>query len=451
MINEEMEKIELKSGQKKAYDIMVSGKNCYISGDAGTGKSKLIEKYVYDMKNKGKNIIVCAPTGIAADNINGITFHHAFGYPAKVLSVNDQRIKVSNNITNADIIIVDEVSMLRIDAFEVFASQVQLVLNRRKAQKESGIKLDHDNLQIIMLGDFFQLQPVVVSDKGEKEALKQLYPRFNVGYAFESKYWDLMDFEYINLDEVIRQKDVVFSTALKHLKNGEMKILDWLSLNIKNNWDGVTTVLCGTNKEVEKINNEHLSLLSGPTYTYDEVVTKYSDVEITEGDRRNDKKVILKVGARVMSLINNKDDNFFNGSRGIVTQVDNDGVWVHFEGNAAPVKVQRYTWDVNTYKTDKVVEPVIIGTINQIPIRLAYAITVHKAQGQTFDKIAIKPDKLFAFGHHYVAFSRCKTLEGIQLVERPIPKVITFDSGYTRKVVLTSEEVFNFAKKHHII
>lgn len=456
-----MDNTDLNEGQQKAFDVMLTGENCYISGEAGTGKSYLVNKFIKESKSKGLKVVVCAPTGIAADNIGGVTIHRAFGYPATVLNANidpkkvkiyDEEVTVDSHrfITNgviedANIIIVDEISSVRLDLFELLTSQILDVNNRRAAIEDK-----RGPVQLIVTGDFTQTKPVVVIKKAikkdEPSKLKQIYPYYVDGYAFESKNWSKMNFKMFNLSEVIRTSDKDFSYVLRCLRFGDERALWWFNDNIHNKWDGESTVICGTRKEVDTINNECLNKLEGKTYIFNESSKMEPGYTLTDGDRRNSEVIKLKEGARVMCLVNDKDGRYVNGSRGYVTAVDGDKVRVAFDNRDNTVIIEPYTWQIKDGKDE------IIGSVTQIPLVLAYAMTVHKVQGQTMDKACIKPSIYFDYAMHYVALGRVKTLEGLQFYGDEIfTKYVTYESGYKSNIKLASKNVINFLRDNNLI
>lgn len=397
--------IELTEDQKKALSALMSGKNCFITGDAGTGKSFVINTYLKEMKEMKKNIVITASTGIAAYAIDGVTFHRAFGFPTQPLvPASDFKNNITNTLKCADIIVVDEISMIRRDVWDVFCMQL--------AKVEADTK---KSIQVIAVGDFNQLPPVM--RKQEAIAMKQFIPDIGNGYAFVSPFWRKLDFTYIKLKEVIRQKDADFIFALNELKKGNVDAVRWFNQSITKPWDGETTVLCSTNEEVKKINDDHINKLSTKPYVYTEYVR---GAEITDNDRHNDKEVTLKVGAKVMCLINDKERRYQNGSVGIITHIDEKephNVSVLFPNQKNPIVFEYYHWEVKEYSVSNgKLNTKVVSEIEQIPLRLAYALTIHKSQGQTYDNVAIKPDNIWIPGQMYVALSRCTSIEGIQLL-----------------------------------
>lgn len=453
---------ELTADQQEAYDAMVTGNNCFISGEAGTGKSFIINKFIKDARERGLRVVVCAPTGIAADNIDGTTIHRAFGYPVgvinaygekKIVSVkvkgvtykNEKepiRFVVNEALRDADIIVVDEISSVRMDLFTLLATQIQDTNKKRNIN--AGVN-GEGLIQLIVSGDMFQTGPVAQSDKDEPSVLKQLYPTYNSGYAFESPKWNEMNFKYINMSKVIRQEDEEFSQALGLLRKGDARVLAWLNNKIDNKWDGETIVVCGTNPEVKEINERFLNSLEGKEYIFKDKMESNPGYELNDSDRRNDEIVKLKVGARVMCLVNDKNNLYRNGSLGVIAKITPTSCMVKFDKVSSEVEVGIYTWHIKNGKDEE------IGTIKQIPLKLGYAITVHKVQGQTFDKVCLKPEIYFGPAMHYVAVGRCRTLDGIQFYNGKFSNKVTFASGYQRDINLVSYEVLEFAKEHNLL
>lgn len=447
-----MNDIKLTDDQVNAINVLRSGANCYVVGDAGTGKSFIIDKYVEEQKSMNKNVVVTAPTAVASSLINGITFHRAFSYPAQVLvPQSDYVMKITNVLKKADIVVIDEISMLRRDAFDIFATQVQIVNNERRASfiNPNSMKEKKSPIQIILVGDFRQLPPII--QHNEKSVLEKWIPDIGAGYIFKSPLWNTLNLKKVMMTQVIRQKDKVFVDGLTKLRDSDYSAIDFFNNNLNNTWDGNTLVLCGTKKEVQYINSIHLEKLNGKEKTFYENVLPFG-YEVRENDRHNDAEVLLKEGARVLCLANDKDEKYLNGQQGVITKIKSNGVEVLFDGKKEPVLVESYTWNILNYeiKGEDTLCTKVAATITQIPLMLAYAMTVHKSQGQTFDKVAIKPDKFFAPGQLYVALSRCSNMEGIQLVSK-IPIVQTITREYNGRVwtkdfyfKLTDPEVIDF-------
>jgi ATP-dependent DNA helicase PIF1 len=442
--------------QQKAYDTLLTGKNCFITGDAGVGKSFVLNKYIEDMKKINKNVIVTSPTGVAASNIGGTTIHRAFGYPTSPVIVEDKiniddiEITDTKNQDNkayniysirkcfsvADIIVIDEISMVRIDLFDLFCFQLKCIENRTEGR----------HIQIIISGDFNQLPPVM-TDK-DRKILSQRYPNLGSGFAFQSQNWSKLNLHNIFLHEIIRQSDALFIQANKCLKEGNMNIIPWFNRNIVNRWDNETLVLCPTNAEARSINENRLNNIDSEEYIYTEYI---EGDKIDDSDRHNDPVVKLKVGARVMSIVNDKESRYANGNIGIIIEISDKmfhTVKVRFD-NGNTCDIDYYDWPIYDYDVvDGRVVAKQVSTISQIPLKLAYAITIHKCQGQTYDRVAIKPDSIFSYGQLYVAMTRCKSLSGIQLVS-DIPERVKvhsekYNKDFTFPIKLADKNVIMF-------
>ena len=385
--------IELTQSQEQAIKLLNAGLNVFLTGKAGTGKSFLVDYFV--AKHSEKNIIKCAPTGVAALNIGGSTIHRTFGVPVRLLGKSDvctSRDKL-DVLEKADVILIDEISMCRIDVFEYVLRSLRRI----------GIK----NKQLILVGDFYQLPPVL-NEEREGEAFHNLYG--NRLYAFKSQMWNSSDLFTVELKEVKRQKEERFLHSLSNIREG---IPDFGIFHRVDNADDNAVSLCPTNKKAKSINDEHLSRLTNHKHY---IATKTGKVE--DADMATDENLVLAKNARVIMLVNDSEGRWVNGSMGTVTSLSDNHITVQID-NEGEYRVDRYTWSIKEYvleededtKEKHVVEKEI-GTFTQFPLKLAWAITIHKSQGQTYDKVNIY-NGFFANGQMYVALSRCKTLNGI--------------------------------------
>ena len=417
VLNDE-DTIKLNEEQQRAYDLMMLGNNMFITGSAGTGKSSAVFKFIEDLKkqNKDKNIVVTAPTGIAAINIGGATFHSTFKYPVKPILKSDKeydniKVKFAKIWDIVDVIVIDEVSMLRVDVFDLFCYQLKSIEKRQNR-----------HIQLILIGDFFQLAPVI--HPLHMDALMMDYNNIKItrGFIFTSQYWMNLGLKPIYLREVIRQKDEEFVKNLELVKVGNVEGIRWINQHAKISSipDDKSIILCSTNKEVEEINNRKLREIDCESEFFEatEIIIPGREEEISENSLPNSRLVELKVGARVTSLRNDKNRAYQNGSLGTVLGIDvkAGSVTVQFDnGNRRDVHI--CTWDIKVFDKDEKgkLKEVVIDSFTQIPLKLAYAVTIHKSQGQTYDSIIIQPDKIFAPGQLYVALSRCKSISGITL------------------------------------
>lgn len=443
--------MKLNVGQKKALKLMQNGNNVFLTGGAGTGKTFLLHYFLDTPKVKSKNILVCAPTGVAALQAGGSTLHRTFGIPIKALDPMENIGEISDSLKSAEIIIVDEISMCRVDVFQFFTRKII------EAEKESKI-----HKQIILIGDFFQLPPVVLTKKkvgerySDRDILEMNYgANASDGFPFSSPCWSILGFKTAILTEIVRQKDSEFAESLNMLRVGIPDGLKWINDNSATEAMTDAITLCSRNDEAAEINQKKLSILRGKAETYNTITTgeklKASDMPVPLCLK-------LKVGCRVMSLVNdrNKLPLYSNGSLGTIVKIQHnnivkiphsnetseDYITVAFD-NGNTVDIKPYTWEITRYIARKekgkvVVQQEVIATITQYPLQIAYAVTIHKAQGQSYEKLIVKPQNCFLPGHLYVALSRATSIKGLFLAS-PLSsdqlicseKVKSFYSGNT--------------------
>ena len=414
--------------QQHAYNCLIAGKNVFLTGDAGTGKSYVIQKFIEYCYSKCKNIIITAPTGIAALNIDGVTLHRAFKAP--IGPIVESAKTVSSLLKDADVVVIDEISMCRIDLFDFVITQIIYAnIHRRK----KGLA----DIQIVVVGDFFQLPPVLV--KEEKQVLNKYYKTdIGYGFAFQSKYWEACNFISIILDEVVRQSDGLFIQSLNQARKGRLRSLQYFTENSCKQEIKEAILLCGTNKAVKEKNDTELAKIKSPSVEYEAIITG----EVKESDKMTNDILTLKVGARVMTLVNDSEDRYCNGSFGSVIKLNKDTVVVQMD-NGCKVEIGKYKWSIKGYElktSDKDTEKKArleageIGSFEQFPLKLAYAITIHKSQGQTYDAVNLNP-YCWDCGQLYVALSRCKSVNKIYLTQ-PIKA----------NFLKASKEVLNFYK-----
>lgn len=380
----------LNQEQKKALDIMLSGGNVFLSGGAGTGKSYLIRSFLKAVTNKKrKKVLLCAPTGVAAVNIGGVTLHSAFHIPTYPCPVPDME-EVPHILYKTDILIIDEISMCRIDIFD-YISAILGFLNKK--------------IQVICVGDFYQLPPVIT--KHDKKILKQYYGT-NKKWAFESQHWNNYNFFPIILTCNKRKKNSTYNNLLNHIAHGTQ-----LEYTIKTLNEIFSTTpmpksikLCPIRREADQINQTRLSEIDTEKHTY---IARISG-DINAKDFQAVEKLELKRGCRVMSLVNYPSNNICNGSLGTVIDISDELIIVQFDSGIVQ-EITAHTWEKYdcTIHNGEVI-PNIIGTYTQMPLKLAYAITIHKSQGQTYDSVNISPD-VFTSGMLYVALSRCRNYQ----------------------------------------
>lgn len=397
----------LKGKQQIAYNTLISGYNTFLTGEGGTGKSYVISEFIDFCDKNNINIMITAPTGIAAINVGGVTLHRAFKIPLKPL-VEDANT-IPNLLKDVDVIIIDEISMTRIDVFD-YISKIIIALNmyRRKAKKK--------DLQVVVVGDFFQLPPVITDKDRETLETYKYGENLGSGFAFQSKYWNLYNFVCINLTDVVRQNDTEFIKHLNNIRVGNRTSINYFNSIAAKNEINDAILLCGTNKAVKEKNDKEFNKLNTKIVSFEAL----EEGEIQESDKVVPNTLKLRVGCRVMSVINDCFDKYQNGSLGTVTKIDKEGVTVKFD-NGNTVYIEPYTWDIHNYNAKKVNGKVKlqisnIGTYSQIPLKLAYAVTIHKSQGQTYDKVNLNP-YCWDYGQLYVALSRVKTVEQLHLTQ----------------------------------
>ena len=396
--------------QQYSYNVLMAGYNVFLTGDAGTGKTFVINRFVSDSRRKGRNVMVVAPTGIAALHIDGVTIHHQFGAktgPIIKCATDDSKLA---ELVNTDILIIEEISMCRIDLFDFVINYVLEANNIRK-------RYNKPNIQMVVCGDFLQLPPVITEK--DREILEVKYKGQLVsGFAFESIYWNKFDFKIIILNEIVRQDNKEFVIHLNKLRVGDKSAIQYIIDNSSKFKMNDAINLYGKNNEAIEKNIEELNRINEELYQHDATLTGAAKIT----DCNAEEHLLLKVGARVMSLVNHELEDgtivYGNGSLGTVVAINDNYVTVEFD-NGAIENIGEYTWDVFRYTIeDKGERPKLIidkiGDVTQIPLKLAYAVTIHKAQGQTYDSVNISP-YAWDCGQLYVALSRVRNIQNLYL------------------------------------
>lgn len=408
--------------------VRFTGRSIFLTGKAGTGKTTFLK---YITQNISKRFVILAPTGVAAINAGGSTIHSFFQLPlcpylpdVKELVTEYQmperyrrlRKERQKIIRTLDLLVIDEISMVRADLLD--AVDMSLRHYRRSSKPFGGV-------QLLMIGDAHQLSPVV--KENERQFMAQVYPS---PYFFHSKALQKLDYITIELQKVHRQKDADFLEILNAVREDRIThdILQKLNSRV-NAFDSESDVIRLTthNSQADQVNSSKLAKLPGEPVMFEAEV----EGEFPENSYPADSVLSLKKGAQVMFVRNDPEGRFYNGKIGIVESITDKGLITVTDQDGESIAVEPVDWENIEYALDESsgeIMPEVIGKFRQLPLRIAWAVTIHKSQGLTFDNVIIDAGAAFAFGQVYVALSRCRTLEGISL-ETPIrPSAIYSDS-----------------------
>lgn len=394
-----------------------TNRSLFITGKAGTGKTTMLRNIV---SRKYKKTIVVAPTGVAAINAEGVTIHSFFQLPIRPLLptpegrkwlLSEQQVRSSRRelFRELELLIIDEISMVRADVLD--AIDAVLRYYRRKPDVPFG------GVQVVMFGDLYQLPPVVTDD--EWTLMKEFYRSL---YFFDSLAVAEIQPAVVELDTIFRQSDMKFINLLNELRNNNVSVKSYQMLqdryqpDFQLKADDDRILLTTHNAKADDVNARELAKLRSKSTRFTAVVEK----EFPEKSYPTDFELELKEGAKVMFVLNDKQTprRYYNGMIGRVVEIDDGKVYVDCDNYPDTIEVTCETWENKSYKLNKStneIEETLLGTFAQMPLRLAWAITIHKSQGLTFDKVVIDSAAAFASGQVYVAFSRCRSLEGIVL------------------------------------
>ncbi len=412
--------------------VLHTRKNVFLTGKAGTGKTTLLKEI---LKETDKNYIVTAPTGVAAINAGGVTLHSLLSLPlktyipyrdrghdpeqfydarelAKHQKFNTDKIKL---LLELDLLIIDEISMVRADIFDAIDQTLRRV--RKNSQAFGGV-------QLLVIGDLFQLSPVV---RNNIQDILSIY--YKSPYFFDSLVWTGSEAVIVELKTVYRQEEQEFIDILNSIRSGkaDQKSIDRINQNYSDTADYSNTITLTThNKKAGKINSSELEKL--------ESESNFLTAEVTgrfyENSYPNDEVIELKVGAQVMFIRNHAEELYFNGKIGKITEIKENYIKVKGD-DGITIIVEPVEWKNVVYELDKVSGNIVqneVGTYVQYPLRLAWAVTVHKSQGLTFDKVILDLEGTFASGQLYVALSRCRSLSGLVLTSKISEKNVIIDS-----------------------
>ena len=403
----------------------------FLTGKAGTWKSTLL---MYFLETSSKNLAILAPTGVAALNIWWATIHSFFGFPSTITlkkAKQEAKFQIDDpKFSELDALVIDEISMVRADMMDCMDVFLKIVRNSKKP---------FGGVQMIMIGDLYQLSPVVTSN--EKMFFSKEYPS---AYFFDAKVMQQKNFvmEFIELEKIYRQTDQKFIDILNAIRTKTLKSthLDRLNTRVV---PKVSTIqewmiyLAGTNAKVDEINQQYLEDITCRGTSF----TAKSKWDITQKQFPAKPKLLFKVWAQVMFVANDPEGRRVNGTLWKVKKIKKEYILVQiYDGEE--VEVWPHTWRIAQYEYNpnkKRLDVFSVGSFTQIPLVLAWAVTIHKSQWKTFDKVIIDASSwIFAHGQTYVALSRCRSLEGIQLTT-PI----------SSSHVLLDYRVVNFLAKYH--
>jgi ATP-dependent DNA helicase PIF1 len=397
----------------------------FLTGKAGTGKSTLLGLF---RSTTRKKIAILAPTGVAALNIQGQTIHSFFGFPPRIITPQEAGKKTTRKdllrlYQNLETIIIDEISMVRADVLD--GIDIFLRRNRENYRPFGGV-------QMIFVGDLFQLPPVVKNDPVERSYFQDYYES---PYFFSAKVFQEPDLnmDYLELSKVYRQDSRHFLRLLEAIRLNTLDYDDLDDLNERyipgfSDTEGYIT-LCARNATADRINSSTLQQLKTPPFAFRADVKGLFDPSLYPAEI----EMALRKGAQVMFIKNDPEKSYVNGTIGVVTDIGEQRVVVsvtHDNGKKNTIEVVKAEWEILRYKADTSgnIEAETIGSFRQYPLRLAWAITIHKGQGKTFDKILLDlGGGAFEHGQLYVALSRCRTLEGIVLRQAIRPNDVITD------------------------
>ena len=396
--------ITISDEQLAVFERMDDGKNLFITGNAGTGKSTLLRHFLLNTKRK---CVVLAPTGVAAMNVGGSTIHSFFKLSFGFLGYSQPKtMRNARGLKQLDTIIIDEISMVRADILDMIDKTLKHNLKS---------KLPFGGLQVIFLGDLLQLPPVVHQE--EYHMFDELYGGY---YFFHAPVFHQAEIQTIELQEVFRQTDKKFLTILAAMRNKALTPDQLSTLNQQVSYSPPDAhdehiVLTARNFEADTINQSNLNKLRGSTKVYKAIITG----DFKENDAPSPPILKLKVGARIMITKNDASEEkaYVNGALGTVLELKTSTAIVDVEGKE--IELSAETWEQTRYEFDGTKDEwnsVVIGNYKQLPLKLAWAITIHKSQGKTFEQVYIDlGSHAFAHGQTYVALSRCTSLEGVQM------------------------------------
>ncbi|PZE27999.1 MULTISPECIES: ATP-dependent RecD-like DNA helicase [unclassified Curtobacterium] len=410
---------ELTPEQRAVFEYIESTRDhVFITGRAGTGKSTLLHHLSW---NTAKQVVICAPTGVAALNVGGQTIHSLFRLPIGLIADADleQNSEVRKLLNTIDTVVIDEISMVNADLLDAIDRSL------RKARQRS--REPFGGVQVVMFGDPYQLPPV----PGDADERAYFADHYRSMWFFDAKVWLETELHIVELARIHRQRDDAFAAMLTAVRHGRVTADVANALNTAGARpapDGVIT-LATRNDTVARINKSALDRLPG------RVKTAKAEVSGDFGGRNHpaDEALELKPGAHVMFLRNDADQRWVNGTIGVVTKI-RDTVWVEVDDEE--FEVQPSVWEKVKYSysaATKELKKDVVGEFQQFPLRLAWAVTIHKSQGKTYDRAVVDlGNRVFSAGQAYVALSRITSLDGLYMTRDLRPRDIIVDNDVRR-------------------
>ncbi len=447
MAKQEIQTLDTKNQewQQALQVIQYTRRSLFLTGKAGTGKSTFLR---YVAQHTKKKYVILAPTGIAAINAGGQTLHSFFKLPFHPLLPNDSRYNIRNIrktlkysgdttklLRELELIIIDEISMVRADIID-FIDKVLRIYCR-------NMRVPFGGKQLLLVGDIFQLEPVIKEDEW-----RLMQPFYASAYFFSAKVWQEMELVSIELRKVYRQSDARFIGLLDRIRQNQTTAEDLRAINErldaspkKGKKEGALAITLATRRDtVDYINDQKLKELEGRSSVFQGVIKG----EFPETSLPAPMELEVKPGAQVIFIKNDKEKRWVNGTLGVVIYIDEgEGIITVVDEDGHEYDVEREVWENMHYtfnEKEQKIEEELLGTFVQFPLRLAWAITVHKSQGLTFRQVKIdfSGGGAFAGGQTYVALSRCTSLEGITLTE-PI----------RQSDIFVRAEVVSFAQRYN--
>ena len=399
--------------------ILYTDRNVFLTGKAGTGKTTLLQEI---LDKTSKKAVVVAPTGVAAINAGGMTIHSMFQLPIKSFTPNNeivdqelfvnrinlstlQRIRTERKrlFQELELLIIDEISMVRADLLDA----IDFTLRRMRRNQEP-----FGGVQLLVIGDLYQLAPVV-----KDYVWPTLNKYYETPFFFSSIAWQYSNALTFELNKIYRQEDEFFIQILNNIRNGikDENDIARLNENFNHKFEAAEIITLTThNRKADAINQTELNRLDTEKFELEAKVKG----QFNESSYPTNEKIVLKKGAQVMFLRNHQDGIYYNGKIGVVQGKTDEGVKVFCKGDHETILVEPIEWKNTRYKLNEAsgeIEPEEVGSFEQYPLKLAWAVTVHKSQGLTFDKAIVDLEDTFAPGQLYVALSRCRSLEGLTL------------------------------------